>query len=154
MNWPFNLNVAFRISIILLVVALLSPYFAMAGKANIEVLENRLANAKNDTAKANALIDLGEAYCSLKNDKALMYLQEAFTISTTQNYEVGIGRSLLWQGRVYYYKDEYPLAIKYLSTSRPFLEKANDKENLAFLYFVEGEIQRIRGDSETYLMPL
>lgn len=109
-------------------------------------LERKLSGMPDDTAKVNALIQLGKQLCSIENEKALMYLQEALTLATTKNYEAGIGRSLLWQGRVYYYKDEYPIAIKYLEKSQAFLKRVSDKGNLAFNFFALGEIHRIRGD--------
>lgn len=111
-----------------------------------DVLESSLSGMPDDTAKVNVLLKLGQQYCSLENDKALMFLQEALTLATEENYEAGIGRSLLWQGRVYYYKDDYPLAIKYLEKSQPFLTNITDQDNLAFSFFALGEIHRIRGD--------
>ncbi len=101
---------------------------------------------QDDTAKVNVLLTLGEHYCSIENDKALMYLQEAFTISTTQKYTEGIGKSLLWQGRVYYYKDDYSLSIKYLDKAKEVLETTSKLDALAFLYFSKASISSIRGD--------
>jgi len=116
------------------------------GQTDTKELESKLRIMNDDTAKVNTLINLGENYCSIKNDKALMFLQEAFTIATAEKYESGIGRSLMWQGRVYYYKDDYPLAIKYLEKARVILEGENEESNLAFIYFAKGEIYRIMGD--------
>jgi len=109
-------------------------------------MESNLPSLDDDTAKVNTLLQLGEHYCSQENDKALMYLQEAFTISTSLNYEEGIGKSLLWQGRVYYYKDEYTLSDKYLDKAKTVLEKIDDKDDLAFYYFAKGANFNIRGD--------
>jgi len=61
-------------------------------------------------------------------------------------YTEGIGKSLFWQGRVYYYKDDYPLSVKYLDKAEKILETTNELDALAFLYFAKGEICRIRGD--------
>lgn len=108
--------------------------------------EKQLSGMKDDTVKVNLLLRLGENYCSKENSKALLYLQEAYTIATANNYRKGIAKSLLWQGRVYYYTDEYPLALKYLGKAKTQLEKLNDVENLSFLHFAEGEIFKIRGD--------
>jgi len=101
---------------------------------------------QDDSAKVNILLTLGEHYCSLENDKALMYLQEAFTISTSQKYTEGIGKSLLWQGRVYYYKDDYPLSNKYLDKAKEVLETTDELDALAFLYFAKATNCHIRGD--------
>lgn len=101
---------------------------------------------KEDSSKVNALLYLGEKNCSIENDKALMYLQEAYTIAASQKYKKGIGKSLLWQGRVYYYKDDYPLALKYLSKAKRYFKESKNENDLAFTYFAEGEIYKIRGD--------
>ncbi|MCD4698619.1 MAG: hypothetical protein K8S16_20510, partial [Bacteroidales bacterium] len=114
------------------------------GEDKIQRLESKLLNLPEDTVKVNTLIKLGEYYCSVDNDRALMFLQEAFTISTSQKYTEGIGKSLLWQGRVYYYKDDYPLSVKYLDKAEKILETTNDLDALAFLYFAKGEICSIR----------
>ena len=113
---------------------------------NIQQLESKLISLPDDTVKANTLIKLGKHYCSVDNEKALFFLQEAFTISTAENYQEGIGLSLLWQGRVYYYKDEYNIAIKYLDKAKRVLETLNNSDALALDYFSKGEIFKNRGD--------
>jgi len=100
----------------------------------------------DDTVKVNVLLKLGEYYCSLENDKALMYLQEAFTIATSLKYTSGIGKCMLWQGRVYYYKDNYTLSNNYLDKARDVLETTNDLDVLAFTFFAKAEIFTILGD--------
>ncbi len=109
-------------------------------------LANELDDMPDDTSKVLELIKLGKEFCSVENDKALLYLQDAMTISTTQKFEKGIGRSLLWQGRVFYYKDDYSLANKYYDKAEIELTKSNDTESLVLLYFFKGEICRLRGD--------
>ena len=129
--------------IVLFVMLSIQNIFA---EENIQRLESKLLNLPDDTVKVNTLIKLGKQYCSEDNEKALMYLQEAYTISTSQKYTEGIGKSLLWQGRVYYYKDDYPLSVKYLDKAKNVLETTNELDALAFLYFAKGEICSIRGD--------
>jgi tetratricopeptide (TPR) repeat protein/DNA-binding CsgD family transcriptional regulator len=109
-------------------------------------LEEQLMGMADDTAKANVLLKLGEYYCSIDNDKALDYLQEAFTISTASKYKVGMGKSMLWQGRVYYYKDDYRLGIKYFDKAKTILEKTDQWNDISFTFFGKGEIYKIRGD--------
>ncbi len=113
----------------------------------IQLLESKLINLPDDTTKANTLLILGKHFCSIDNDKALMYLQEAFSISTELDYQEGIGLSLLWQGRVYYYKDDYPLSNKYLDKAKKILENTESIDDLAFVYFALGENCRITGDN-------
>ena len=111
-----------------------------------EQLEQRLQTLANDTAKVNVLLALGEEYCSKENDKALLFLQEAFTIATSLDYTAGIGKSLLWQGRVYYYKDDYSLSNNYLDKAKEVLETTDDLDALAFTYYAKAINCRIRGD--------
>ena len=131
--------------ILLLIVSLSIPSLSYA-KIDTNELEQQLTKRPDDTAKVNVLLTLGERYCSKENDKALMYLQQAFTISTSLDYQSGIGKSLLWQGRVYYYKDNYKLAMNYLEKAKPILEGINDVNDLAFLYFAEASISSLNGD--------
>ncbi|MCD4683051.1 MAG: tetratricopeptide repeat protein, partial [Bacteroidales bacterium] len=131
------------LSIVLFILLSIQNIFA---ENQIQQFESKLLNLPDDTVKVNILLKLGEHYCSIENDKALMFLQEAFTISTYQNYTDGIGKSLFWQGRVYYYKDDYPLSVKYLDRAEKILETTNELDALAFLYFAKGEICSIRGD--------
>lgn len=100
----------------------------------------------DDTAKVNLLIRLGERYCSVDNQKALVYLQEALYLANKLDYEWGIAHSYLWQGRVYYYMDDYELARRNLENSRKLLEELNDYGGLAFYHFACGSISNLKGD--------
>lgn len=140
----FNINyVSIRYLVLFIFIFLHHPVLP---DSQIPELEEKLMGMADDTAKANVLLKLGEHYCSIDNDKALEYLQEAFTISTASNYKAGTGRSMLWQGRVYYYKDDYHLALKYLDKAKTILKETNELNNLSFVYFGKGEIYNIRGD--------
>jgi len=113
---------------------------------NITELEKHVSNMQDDTAKVNVLLRLGEHYCGIENDKALMYLQEAYSIATEYKYNPGIGKSLLWQGRVYYYKDDYTLSNKYLDKAKEILEANDELDDLAFLCFAKAAISSLRSD--------
>ncbi len=113
---------------------------------NFAELERRVSEMQDDTAKVNVLLRLGEHYCSMENDKALMYLQEAYTISTSLDYTEGIGKSLMWQGRVYYYKSNFRLANIYLNKAKKPLETSGDIDALSFWYMAKAFSLRITGD--------
>lgn len=130
--------------VVIFIVLFCVPYVIADEK--IKQIENNLANLVDDTVKVNALLTLGEYYCSKENDKALMYLQEAFTIATSLNFDTGVGKCMLWQGRVYYYKDDYPISNNYLNKAVEVLKNTNEKNSLAFVYFAKGENFRILGD--------
>jgi len=108
--------------------------------------ESKLHGIPDDSSKVTMLLDLGKEYCAIENDKALGFLQQAFTISTEENYEIGVGRSLLWQGRVYYYKDEYTLANSYFDLAEEKINEIDDHEAMVLLYFFRGEICKLQGD--------
>ncbi|MDY0104300.1 MAG: tetratricopeptide repeat protein [Lentimicrobium sp.] len=130
----------------LILVALCIFYHSVFSNDQIPALEEKLAYMVDDTIKANVLLQLGEHYCSIDNDKALEYLQEAYTISTASKYKIGMGKSMLWQGRVYYYKDDYRLGLKYLDKAKTIFENTKQFDDLSFIYFGKGEIFKIRGD--------
>ncbi|OYT16568.1 MAG: hypothetical protein B7C24_07045 [Bacteroidetes bacterium 4572_77] len=117
-----------------------------SAEKDIQQLEDDLPAMHDDTLKVNVLLKLGEHYCSIENDKALMYLQDAFSLATTLNYTSGIGRCLLWQGRVYYYKDDYPLSNIYYEKAEKILKGTHEWDALAFLYFIKAVNYNIRGD--------
>lgn len=130
----------------LILVALCIFYHSVFSNDQLPALEEKLAYMADDTIKANVLLQLGEHYCSIDNDKALEYLQEAYTISTASKYKAGMGKSMLWQGRVYYYKDDYRLGLKYFDRAKTILENTKEFDDLSFVYFGKGEIFKIRGD--------
>jgi tetratricopeptide (TPR) repeat protein len=113
---------------------------------DFEGKEEMLLSMPPDTARANLLIDLGKNYCSRDFEKALLYLQEALVLSTELNYKQGIAGSLLWQGRAYYYKDEYDLGHGYLEKARAIFEETGNIEGLAQYHFAIGAIHNINGD--------
>ena len=108
--------------------------------------EKSISNMQDDTVKVNVLLRLGEQYCSEDNDKALMYLQEAYTISIALDYTEGIGKSLMWQGRVYYYKSNFSLSNKYLDKAKKPLETAGNLKTLSFWYLAKAMSLNVTGD--------
>ncbi len=111
-----------------------------------EVSDASLREMPEDSGKVNALIELGRQYCSVENDRALGYLQEAFAISTREGFREGTGRSLMWQGRVYYYKDEYELANKFFDLAEKEITEAEDLAARVYLHFFRGEMCKLRKD--------
>ncbi len=100
-------------------------------------MEKNLPSMIDDTAKVNRLLELGEHYCSEENDNAMMYLQDAYSISLSLDYTRGIGRSLMWMGRVYYYESKFNLSNKYLDKAIKPLEKDGDIHTLSFWYLAK-----------------
>ena len=116
------------------------------GKTNFHKAEQLLMTMVDDTAKVNLLLKLGEHYCSNDNDKALMFLQEAYSISTTLDYYLGTGKSLIWLGRVYYYESKFDLSNKYLVKAEKVLKNTDDAEALSFCYLSRAASLKVIGD--------
>ena len=109
-------------------------------------MEQRLKTIPDDTSRVNMLLELGEHYCSVENDKALLYLQEAYSISLLLDYPYGMGKSLTWMGRVYYYKSKFNLSNKYLDKAKKPLEASGDLRELSFWYLAKGMSLGVTGD--------
>lgn len=99
-----------------------------------------------DTATVHKLIACGLDSCPVNTTHALLFLQDAVSLSIKLKYQRGIGLGFLGQGRVYYYKDEYGLALKYLKHAQKILLECHDEEGLAQCHFFLGEIYRINSD--------
>jgi tetratricopeptide (TPR) repeat protein len=121
------------------------PHISFASDKTGE-LEQKLQTLPDDTTRVNVLLALGEAYCSVENDKALAYLQEAYSISLLLDYTGGIGKSLMWQGRVYFYKSNFSLSNKFLDKAKKPLEFVGDPDALSFWFVAKAFSLRTTGD--------
>lgn len=99
---------------------------------NYDSISNVLNIMDDDIPKVDKLIAEGKYYCSRENEKALIFLHEAFMLSTNLRYEKGIALSYLWLGRVYYYKDDYDMSLSYLERAEKLFINLQDNENLIF----------------------
>jgi tetratricopeptide (TPR) repeat protein/DNA-binding CsgD family transcriptional regulator len=132
----------FYISLLVLIFSVLTPLCAQ----DFQDEEHRLPLMTDDTVKVNLLIGLGKYYCGSDFEKALLFLQNALVLATELNYKTGIAQSFLYQGRAYYYKDDYPLATEYLEKSRRMFEELDDDDGLASYYLASGTIKGIKGN--------
>jgi tetratricopeptide (TPR) repeat protein len=144
----YNKNIFFATLIRLSFLLIAGLFFSQStiGQNQFSKMESRLPSMPDDTAKVNLLLKLGEHYCSKKNDKALMFLQEAYSIATALDYNLGVGKSLTWQGRVYYYKSEFNLSNNYLDKAIKVLERIDDTEVLSFCYLARAMSYDVSGD--------
>ncbi|MBE0663287.1 MAG: tetratricopeptide repeat protein [Bacteroidales bacterium] len=118
------------------------------GAAPFDPLEKErlLKQLPSDTSKVILLIQLGEYFGSIDQEKALVYLHEAYLLSTELEYKKGIAGSFLFQGRVYYYKDEYDIALRYLEQARKLFEEIGDDDGLANYRFAVGSVYSLLGN--------
>jgi DNA-binding CsgD family transcriptional regulator/TPR repeat protein len=113
---------------------------------NFPLIEPQLSDMHEDTVKVNALLKLGTHYCYTDADKALLYLQQALVLSVGLDYEEGVALAFLWQGRAYYYKDEYDLAMRHLEKAREIFEEAGNSEGMIQYHQFMGNINGIKGN--------
>ncbi|MDV7400887.1 tetratricopeptide repeat protein, partial [Arthrospira platensis SPKY1] len=108
--------------ILLFIIVLLScPGFSQQHET--DELIGRLETASDDSSKVNLLIRLGTLLSESDYSKALYYAQEAQSLAHQLGYSKGVGDAYFVRSRVYYYKDEYPIAIQYLNHARDIYEK-------------------------------
>ncbi len=134
-----------KIVIVLLFFSLVSP-LSLFSRNRFKLMEKNLPSMKDDTVKVNRLVELGEHYCSEENDNAMMFLQDAYSISLELDYTRGIGRSLMWMGRVYYYESKFNLSNKYLDKAKKPLEEDGDIKTLSFWYLAKSFSLRAMAD--------
>lgn len=135
-----------RIRAILAILVFFLSFPVISGEKDFLDKEDDISKLQNDTSKINLLIKLGRHYCSRDYEKALLYLQEALIISSEKGYRKGIAESYLWQGRAYYYKDEYNIAMDYLGKAGKIMSEEQDLEGLAYYHLATGAIRDINGN--------
>ncbi len=140
------LNIRTRPFICSIIILLALTPGMLKGQTDYKQIEQQLITMSDDTAKVNKLLVLGEYYCSRENDKALMFLQEAYSISLSTGYTAGTGKSLMWIGRVYYYESNFRLAGSYLDKAKKPLLTIGDPHALAYLYFAKAANLKVQGD--------
>jgi tetratricopeptide (TPR) repeat protein/DNA-binding CsgD family transcriptional regulator len=112
----------------------------------IQEKEQMLSSLPSDTIRLSILLELGEHYCYADAIKALLFLQEALVLSTQLNNQRGIAASFLWQGRAYYYKDQYDVATQYLEKARTHYEELDHKQGLIYYHHFTSAINKIIGN--------
>ena len=85
---------------------------------------------KQDTIRAELLIDYCVKNTFAVSDQMLLFAEEAYQISTKNNYKKGEIRSLNCIGNYYYQQGIYDSAIKFYTKAIRIAEKNNDIENI------------------------
>ena len=100
-----------------------------------------------DISKVNQLIDSSKYLCATDYSKAFYLLDEAQNISQNINYKKGIADVFYYRSRVYYYKDEYHIALKYLKKAKVIYDEIGSNEGLSRYYFGLGSIENLYGNN-------
>lgn len=107
---------------------------------------SHIEKSPNDTIKIQKLIDTSRLLSATDYSKALYFLDEAENLSQNINYQKGLGDVYFYRSRVYYYKDEYDISLKYLKKSKTIYTKIQSTEGLSRYYFGLGSIENLYGN--------
>ncbi len=97
-----------------LVIMLLS-YTGMGQNENIQVLLRKLETSNEDTAKAQLLIDIANAYIKGNANDGIKYGEQGLALSEKLNWHMGVRRANTVLGDLYKSKNQYGKAVKYYS---------------------------------------
>ncbi len=122
----------FQVQNLLFIVLLgVSSSYSNAQSNRIDSLRNVAHNAKVDTMKVSALLELGFLYKDSPPDSGLYYGKKALQLSEEIQYEKGLCESYLLLGISTHEKGDYQGSINYLKLSSKIAEDINDKKTFA-----------------------
>ncbi|HET6226006.1 MAG TPA: tetratricopeptide repeat protein, partial [Bacteroidia bacterium] len=127
---------------------LLFNAFAIAQTRRIDSLKQFLQTyTKQDTIRANALVDLSRAYLIELNDKEKMgrLAEQLLELSAKLDYKRGMGCAYLSMGTVNLGKSNFEDALRYYYKAEKLLKQANDKKLLGSCYNNIGNTKSIQG---------
>ncbi len=99
-----------------------------------------------DTLDIRKNIDSALSLCATDYSKSLYLLDEALDLAQKANYDEAIGDIYYVRSRVYYYKDNYNIAIKYLNKAKSIYDKIGSSRGLAKYFFGLGSIETLYGN--------
>ncbi len=111
--------------------SLLFPGIQVQGKQLIDSLQNLLKTARQDTNKANILIQLSVAYWDNDPDTAMDYARQTLALSEQIGYKKGIGRAYSSMGIIIKSKGDYAQAIEMIKKSLKIREEIGDLQGTA-----------------------
>lgn len=123
--------------------------FATINAQNIETdsLRNLLkAHQARDTLTVLLLNKIAYKTYRLDIEKSLIYMQEAFVLADSLNYEKGKSESLRYIGIYYARKSNYPKALEYYKQSLELCRKIKDTSGISKLYSNMGIVYRSLGE--------
>ena len=97
----------------------------------IDSLNRMLATAKEDTTRANILIDLGRYYSFSQPDSGLLLVRQELELSRKAGYVKGEANGLNLEGIIYYKMGNYARALSSLLEALQINEKRKDQLSIA-----------------------
>jgi tetratricopeptide (TPR) repeat protein len=111
---------------------------SMPLSAKVDSLLNTLELTQNNEKKADLLNEIAGIYLYRNLDSALLYANEAITVSKNANYQKGEILALTTKSEIYGESGEYQKAMNIANRVKGFAESLNDKEILAKYYLLSG----------------
>ncbi|WP_341216624.1 tetratricopeptide repeat protein [uncultured Wocania sp.] len=125
--------------ILLFVIFLSFPRAFLAQNKKIDSLKIQLDNYNfNDTTRVNLLYDLSRANFRKDIDTTDRYLNEADSLSTILNYEMGKARVYYLKGMLENIKANYTESLHFFNKSLKYYEIIQDKKRVADVYVAFG----------------
>ncbi|MET0394436.1 MAG: tetratricopeptide repeat protein [Chitinophagaceae bacterium] len=118
-----------KITATLLLLACLTA--AHSQRQVIDSLNRMLTAAKDDTTRANILIDVGRYYSFSKPDSGLLLVHQGLELSRRAGYLKGQANGLNMEGIIYYKTGNYPRALSSLLSALQINEKRKDQLSIA-----------------------
>src|SRR5438105_1960180 len=115
-------------------------------------LKNVLLNAKEDSSKVNALIELSKKFVSSSPIIAIHYANQAKELALKINYLRGDALGLKYVGNAYYTQGKYLEAIKTWQQAIAVFDSIGDKGRVANMQSNIGAVYFDQGDDEQALL--
>jgi len=131
----------------LLLLLLITVFFADAQKKHIDTLRVALSKAKTDTMRFEALYNLGFAYYFPNPDSAILFQQQAYLLAKKNNWALNQVKCLVSMGAVYTNLGDY---VKGLQVHFKVLKIAGELNNLYAMSVANNNISGIYVQQQDY----
>lgn len=111
-----------------------------------EKLKEIIKNAKEDTAKVNAILAISKIYFGTAPEKSISYAEIAKTLSQKINYKKGIALALKNMGIGYFNKGSYVEALQNYKQALDVFSSIKDSAGVANMYNNMGNIYYIQNE--------
>ncbi len=120
-----------RISLIHILVIISTLCYSQQEK--IDSIKN-LPVPANLKVKVDRLNEFSYFYCILSTDSSLFYAKKALKLADSIHYQLGLAKSNINIGRVYYYQDNYAMALEWDIKGLETYQAMNDEKGIADCY--------------------
>lgn len=133
-------------------IIILTCWSAIAqNQRKVDSLKTLIAAIKDDSAKVEMYLLLGDQFEHTIPDTALKYYENAEVLAEEREVELGLAKSLNYIGIVYKDRDKYDLALGYQQRSLEIKERLGAKMPIVLSLNNIGEIFREQGRYDTAL---